>query len=668
VFPLALNVSGFYGTDKKNFAHFSLKISPFPATPLKRFSRPPRIPVGGIKMSDDLFPYPVEGEDPAKTALPDPVKEAVKELFGLPYLFPYQRLVVANILEAAEAAGAAVKWPAGLQEELSRFEDETGKDEDDSYDDNDTDRAFMGRQIVILPTGAGKSLCFQLPAMLFEGPTLVIYPILSLMADQERSLRERGFAPVILRGGQDQAERDEIWRKVESRESRFIIANPEVLLTPRVLERLGSLGIVHVVIDEAHCVSEWGESFRPSYLQIGEIIQAVGGGSTTTEERLPGDAQLPLVTAFTATASAPVLANIQKYIFGGMEAHRIIGNPDRSNISYTARGCILRDLTVRDLLVENQRPAVVFCSSRNGTEQLARYLRNELSGAGCAWAREIRFYHAGLSREEKTAVEKWFFKNENAVLLATCAYGMGVDKADIRTVIHRDCPPSVEAYLQESGRAGRDGKASKAILLWGPDDALAKRRAKREADRLRLEALLAYGRNTADCRREALLALLNYEGGGDSPESECCDVCSGEAKALLREEESVLGFFRKNRRAYTMEEAIPVLAGAAAPRWSDEEAKKNRPATAPHGAVKEAAPFPLEKQNNPGLIPQPQFVRASLFLRGGFCFSLFPGLPAPRRLQADSVIEPGHVGNNGDIDHYAQGNRNYLPGRNDADN
>ncbi|MDR1249679.1 MAG: RecQ family ATP-dependent DNA helicase [Treponema sp.] len=517
-------------------------------------------------MSDDLSQYPVEGEDPAGAALPDPVKEAAKELFGLPYLFPYQRLVVANILEAAEAAGAAVNWPAGLQDDLALLADEADGEEEDSYYDDDTDRASMGRQIVILPTGAGKSLCFQLPAMLFDGPTLVIYPILSLMADQERSLRERGFAPVLLRGGQDQAERDEIWRRVENRESRFIIANPEVLLTPRVMERLGKLGIVHVVIDEAHCVSEWGEIFRPSYLQIGEIIHAAGDSSNT--------AVLPLVTAFTATASAPVLANIQKYIFGGQEAHRIIGNPDRSNISYAARGCILRDLAVRDLLVENQRPAIVFCSSRNGTEKLARYLRSDLSGEGYAWAREIRFYHAGLSREEKTEVEKWFFKNKNAVLLATCAYGMGVDKADIRTVIHRDCPPSVEAYLQESGRAGRDGRPSKAILLWGPGDVLAARRAQKEADRLRLEALLAYGRNTTACRREALLALLNYEGGGDRPESNCCDVCSGEAQALLREEESVTGFFRKNRRAYTLEEAIPVLAGAEAPRWSDEDAKK----------------------------------------------------------------------------------------------
>jgi ATP-dependent DNA helicase RecQ len=398
--------------------------------------------------------------------------------------------------------------------------------------------------------------------MLMEGPTLVIYPILSLMADQERRLREKGFSPVILRGGQSGEERAEIWEKLRSGASRFIIANPEVLLTPQVMEKLKTLGLVHLVIDEAHCVSEWGESFRPSYLRINEIVEAAGSSGSS-----------PLVTAFTATASAPVLEKIEKYIFGG-GARRIIGNPGRSNIYYASQGVILRDLAVRDLLLSHARPAIVFCSSRKGTENLAAYLRSELRELGMPWYGEIRFYHAGLSREEKDRVEKWYFESREGILAATCAYGMGVDKADIRTVIHRDCPPSVEAYLQESGRAGRDGKESRAVLLWGPDDQGSLGRAKTGAGRKRLEALFAYGRNNSRCRREALLELLNYEGGLEIPQSACCDVCEKRSRAGLREESGVIGFFRKNKRRFTLHEAVRLLSLSENIRWSAEEAEE----------------------------------------------------------------------------------------------
>jgi len=459
----------------------------------------------------------------------DPLDKAVKELFGLSYLFPYQRLVITNILEANQAALSA-------DEELS-------------------DRESLGRQIVILPTGAGKSLCFQLPAMMMEGLTLVIYPILSLMADQQRRLLERGFAPVTIRGGQSKEEREEIWKNLESGQTKFIIVNPEVLLTPQVKERLQNIKVLHVVIDEAHCVSEWGESFRPSYLEIGSIIEYLNP---------------QLVTAFTATASAPVLEKIKKYVFGDMDVNLIVGNPDRPNISYSAKGCINRDMTVRDLIITNERPAIVYCSSRPGTEKLARYLRNELGEMGHAWHKEIRFYHAGLNREEKTEIEKWFLHNTEAVLCSTCALGMGVDKADIRTVIHRDCAPSVEAYLQESGRAGRDGKQSKAILLWGPDDETALARCKTG----RLSVLLDYARNITNCRRHSLLALLNYDSGGEVPEKNCCDICDKQANGGLREEASVLDFFRRNKRRYTQIQAASVLSSSETIRWSEEEASR----------------------------------------------------------------------------------------------
>ena len=488
----------------------------------------------------------------------DPLTRAVKDLFGLSYLFPYQRLVIANMLEAAEAAGIKVRWPGE--------EDFTGEtinvENGNSCSDPETafsDRENTGRQIVILPTGAGKSLCFQLPAMLMEGPTMVIYPILGLMADQERRLTERGFSPVVLRGGQSKEERDVIWEKLRTGASKFIIANPEVLLTSSVMGRLKEVKIIHIVIDEAHCVSEWGESFRPSYLEIRKIIEA---------------AAAPMVTAFTATAGTLVLEKIEKFIFGSAGAMRVVGNPDRKNISYAARGCIIRNLAVRDFILENERPAIVFCSSRPGTERLARYLRNEMAERNVPWKREIRFYHAGLNREEKKETEEWFLQNENAALVATCAYGLGIDKPDIRTVIHRDCPPSVEAYLQESGRAGRDGKPSRAIILWGPEDERSLSRARASGGEKRIAGLLSYARDTNRCRREALLDLLDYNGETDSPGSYCCDVCEKEARTAAREEASLKDFFRRNKRSYTVSEAVKVLVKAENIRWSEDNARE----------------------------------------------------------------------------------------------
>ncbi|MDR1929297.1 MAG: RecQ family ATP-dependent DNA helicase [Treponema sp.] len=511
-----------------------------------------------------------EQKQPGRGPLEDPLDEAVRSLFGLSYLFPYQRLVTANILEAAGAAGIPIRWPgeteqAGETAPSAETGDPVGNGDDGAR--RDEDRAGLGRQIVILPTGAGKSLCFQLPALLMEGPTLVIYPILGLMADQERRLRERGFSPLVLRGGQSGKEREALREKIRNGEGKFIIANPEVLLTPRVLGKIGEMHIVHIVVDEAHCVAEWGETFRPAYLEIAQVIEA---------------AKAPLVTAFTATAGGPVLEKIEKYIFGGKGARRIIGNPDRPNISYAAQGCILRDLAVRDLLAVNRRPALVFCSSRRGTEKTTRYLRNEAEERGLSWHGEIRFYHAGLGREERTEIESWFLRSPEGVLVATCAFGLGIDKADIRTVIHRDCPPSVEAYLQESGRAGRDGEFSRAVLLFGPGDESSLGRAKSGVERRRLEKLLNYAGDNGHCRRKALLGLLNYEGAGDSPESRCCDVC--EAQALgrpvggepppLREESSLLDFFRRNKRCFSVDEAARVLARSERVIWSEKDAKQ----------------------------------------------------------------------------------------------
>lgn len=497
--------------------------------------------------------------DGARVEPKDPVTAAAKTLMGVDYLFPYQRLVVANVLEAAQAAGIPIEWPRGEAAETAAsidrdsaprrlFSADDASDYSGELTELREDAADLGRQIVILPTGAGKSLCFQLPALLLPRPTLVIYPILSLMSDQFRRLEERGFAPVLLRGGQSAEERTAFWNRLTSGEARVVIANPEVLLTEAVMARLPSAGFAHLVIDEAHCVSEWGESFRPSYLRIAEILQATGA---------------PLTTAFTATASAEVLQKIRAYIFGDLPSRSIIGNPDRPNIDYAATGTVLRDRAVVDLIRNQEKPAVVFCSSRARTERLARLLRAELPSI------DTRFYHAGLAREEKDDVEKWFFSSSSGVLAATCAYGMGVDKSNIRTVVHRDIPSTVEAYLQESGRAGRDGKKAKAFLLWGPEDEYALKAAREGPDRNRFAQLIAYARNADRCRREALMEML----GASCDYCPGCDSCRAEASPKYREYEPLLRFVRRNARRYTIDEAASIIAERGSNGWSPDDAK-----------------------------------------------------------------------------------------------
>lgn len=260
----------------------------------------------------------------------DYITELAFSNFGIKYLYPWQRLVVANILEAYEYQKAVENLGEGeLPPEI----------DDDSF--------CKGRQIILLPTGAGKSLCFQIPALVLDGPSLIIYPLLALMSDQQRRMEEGSLGCVVFRGGQTDAQRDEAFEKIKNG-AKIILANPEVLQSESLLASLKTVGIKHIAIDEAHCVSEWGDSFRPSYLELGKVIKELNP---------------PVISAFTATASPPVLQRVSEILFQG-EAHIVRSESDRKNIHYYVRPAVAKKKEVLRLVQSELRPMIVFCGDR----------------------------------------------------------------------------------------------------------------------------------------------------------------------------------------------------------------------------------------------------------------------------------------------------------------
>ena len=275
----------------------------------------------------------------------------------------------------------------------------------------------------------------MLPACLLEGLTIVAFPLLGLMADQLRRVEEAGMTGILLKGGMSRQEKESAWRDIEEGKVQMLLTGPEMLILPEVRRRLAGVKISHLVLDEAHTIPEWGESFRPACLELGRILPEL---------------KAEQITAFTATASPLILEKIKSILFDGLSFNLVRANPDRVNIRYEVRPVLSRMGTLTELIPTVERPALVFCSTRRQTEQCALYLRQRLGDE------DIRFYHAGLSKELRSELEDWYFNSDRAVLAASCAYGMGMDKSNIRTVIHYALPSSVEAYLQESGRAGRD--------------------------------------------------------------------------------------------------------------------------------------------------------------------------------------------------------------------
>jgi ATP-dependent DNA helicase RecQ len=297
--------------------------------------------------------------DRSRRAL-DPLLKVARERFGVSYLYPIQRFVVSNTLESRP-------------------------------------------QIVVLPTGSGKSLCFQLPALLLPGPTLVLMPLLSLLADQLRAMLEAGVPVGALRGGLSTEEKASLFEGIRSGRIRLVLATPEACLAEANMPRLAECGFSHLVVDEAHCVSEWGDTFRPAYREVGIIAVKLS---------------IPMVSAFTATASEAVIARIRSLLFGDGDVRIVAGSADRPNISYSVLPVLSIGHALGELLRTAARPLLIFCRTRNGAEISARDALRRFPDI------PTRFYHAGLTRDERADVEKWYLHSKDGALFATCAYGI----------------------------------------------------------------------------------------------------------------------------------------------------------------------------------------------------------------------------------------------------
>jgi ATP-dependent DNA helicase RecQ len=399
--------------------------------------------------------------------------------------------------------------------------------------------------LCVMPTGAGKSLCYQVPALVRGGLALVVSPLVALMTDQVAALRLAGVTAETINSSREYADNAESWRRVAAGAARILYVSPERLMTERMLAALARLPVSLIAVDEAHCISRWGPSFRPDYAALAAL-----------HEHFPG---VP-IAAMTATADAATRADIVAKLFAGNGGEFVTGF-DRPNIRLAVemrgngRAQLLHFL--KDHAGEH---GIVYCLSRKKTEETAAMLRAEGVAALA--------YHAGMSDRERAANQDAFMTEPGTVVVATIAFGMGIDKPDVRFVFHMDLPGTMEAYYQEIGRAGRDGLPAMAHMLYGLDDIRMRRMFieqedgdddHRRREHKRLDTLIAYCEAPA-CRRRMLLGYF----GEDSAACGNCDVCLDPPELLDASEDArlVLATIRETGRRFGAAQIVDILTGA----------------------------------------------------------------------------------------------------------
>lgn len=324
----------------------------------------------------------------------------------------------------------------------------------------------------LMPTGGGKSITFQVPGMAFEsGLTVVVTPLISLMKDQVDNLRRRGIKAVMLNSGMSLRETRVAWERLNNSRTRFLYISPEKLRNERFLDDIRHLPVRLIVVDEAHCISQWGYDFRPAYLRIADLRKV--------------HPEVP-VLALTATATSTVADDIMLRLQFAGDARKFKMSFVRDNISYIVRPSENKIYDIYHILSRTEGSGIVYVRSRRKTREIAEYL----SASGIS----AEYYHAGLSYEMKTERQNAWKSGQIRVMVATNAFGMGIDKPDVRIVVHTDLPPSLEEYYQEAGRAGRDGKKSFAVLLASKTDKSTLRRKLRLSFPSREDIRLVYER------------------------------------------------------------------------------------------------------------------------------------------------------------------------------